>query len=165
MESLDRTGAMTPIAAFLYVAKGILSPDECRKIINEYKDDPEFQWSTVQGAMGSELRTEHDVRKVREIHITDPRVWMWSERRVEIGKSLQSAVRLAVDSYRNNLESNNLSSFFPTITSDEGFKLLHYAEGYHFKEHFDQIPGGSRAFTCSVNLNSDYTGGEFEFFV
>jgi len=163
MEEVQYRGGSTPIGAFVHIVKNVLPPEVCRKIINEYKDDPLFQWAKVVHEDGHDV-VNTELRKVRELQITSPEVWMWSSERVEIAKMMQSATNAVLKKYLDHLLENKLCNFVPQISHDEGFKLLHYAEGYEFKEHFDEIPSFGRTFTCSINLNSGYEGGNFEFF-
>lgn len=156
-------GGGTPIGAFVQVIKGVLSPAACRKIVSEYKNDPLFDWSKVHNHEGDEV-VNHDQRKVRELYITQPDVWLWSSERVEIARMVDAAAHSAIEQYQSNILEQKIGTFVPKIIRDEGYKMLHYGEGYQFKEHFDEIPDFGRTLTCSINLSSDYEGGKFQFF-
>ena len=163
MEELKYQGGSTRLGAFVLVVKNVFSPETCRKIINEYKNDPLFDWAKVVHEDGHDV-VDTELRKLRELYITKPEVWMWSSERVEIARMAQEASKLVFAQYCEHLTQNKISNFLPQIVNDEGFKLLHYAEGYEFKEHFDEIPSFGRTLTCSINLSSGYEGGEFKFF-
>ena len=155
-------GGRTQIGAFVQVIKGVLSPSLCRKIISEYKDDPLFNWAEVTSNDGTVVDHEH--RKVRELYITQPDVWMWSSERIELARVVDSAARNALTQYQETILNKNVGTFVPHLSGDEGYKLLHYGEGYKFNEHFDDLPDYGRSITCSINLNSNYEGGKFQFF-
>ena len=164
MSEIIYEGGGTPVGAFVQVIKGVLSPSTCRKIINEYKDDPLFAWSEVTSNNGKDQEINHELRKVRELYITQPDVWMWSSQRVELARVVDAAAHNALTQYQNIILQNKIGTFVPTVSRDEGYKLLHYGEGYKFKEHFDEIPDFGRTVTCSINLSSGYEGGKFQFF-
>jgi ectoine hydroxylase-related dioxygenase (phytanoyl-CoA dioxygenase family) len=69
----------------------------------------------------------------------------------------------AKDIYIETLEKSVASLHLPFISSDEGYQILHYSEGYYFKEHCDNSGGMSRILTCTLNISDDHDGGLFRF--
>lgn len=51
----------------------------------------------------------------------------------------------------------------PFSKNNEGWQLLRYGPGHHFKAHYDASPAWPRSVSLSFYLNEDFTGGEIEF--
>lgn len=49
------------------------------------------------------------------------------------------------------------------LSKDEGYAVLRYREGQHYREHVDMMDK-PRVVACSLILNDDYEGGEVTFF-
>lgn len=74
-----------------------------------------------------------------------------------IHEGISSAVRAAFVRYQEE---------FPDVRvqGDSGYEILHYPPGGFYATHIDEDMAHPRVISCSIALNDDYTGGEFEFF-
>ena len=148
---------------FVYVVKNALSHDLCSEIIDEYKDDERFDWAEVSASDGSGV-VDKEHRLVRKLEMSNPASWNYNTKRISLLTSIQKAAQDALHVYYDYLLSEELVSSVPGIKHDEGFNLLHYKEGYMFNEHVDELHNVGRVFSCSIALNEDFSGGEFQFF-
>lgn len=51
----------------------------------------------------------------------------------------------------------------PFSKNNEGWQLLRYGPGHHFRAHYDASPAWPRSVSLSFYLNDEFTGGEIEF--
>jgi predicted 2-oxoglutarate/Fe(II)-dependent dioxygenase YbiX len=139
---------------YIRIYKNIVSPELCDKILAEYKKCNEWRDARVGG--NGEIRK--DIRNVRDINISDPfTIGVNAEVRQNIDNELYKIIASLLEKYKECAPHS-------IITSDSGYTLLEYSEGCFYKEHTDHFITEPRSISCSLNLNDDYTGGEFTFF-
>jgi alkylated DNA repair dioxygenase AlkB len=131
-------------------------------IVDEYKEEETFEWSKI--GVHDNARLDFSTRKVREVLITNPSLWKDNEFRTSILDNLIDTVGNCLNAYNHHLVNSYRTSFAYEPQSNEGLKLLHYREGYSFKEHVDGGHNIDRVLTCSINLSDGYEGAEFQFF-
>ena len=145
------------LSDYIVLLRGVISKEKCQQIIDLYKDSPSWEWA--QTTAGLTL----DQRKVRQIRISQPHVKQQSKRHSDIDDDLFKIMSKAKDTYIQTLSDRRGIKHVPEIKADEGYQLLHYAEGYYFKEHCDHGSGMTRVLTCTLNLSDDHDGGLFRF--
>jgi predicted 2-oxoglutarate/Fe(II)-dependent dioxygenase YbiX len=145
------------LSDYIVVIRGIISKEKCREIIDLYAASPDWGWaSTTNG-----IELSH--RKVQEVRISDPGVKQRSPQHSAMDGEVFRIMAKAKDTYLKTLSERRGVKHLPQISSDEGYVLLHYKEGYYFKEHCDHGTGMTRVMTCTLNLSDDHDGGLFRF--
>lgn len=145
------------LSDFIVVLRGVTTKETCDQIIQTYKDHVGWDWALTTGG----LNLEH--RKVRQLNISDAQIRLQDVRYAEMDARVFDIVSKAKDMYIKTLLEKRNIKHLPEISSDEGYQLLHYAEGYYFKEHCDEGTNMGRVLTCTLNLSDDHDGGLFRF--
>jgi hypothetical protein len=148
------------LSDFIVVVRKLIPEEDCKSIIAAYGNNPRWQWSMV-GREHVEVNFEH--RKVRQINLSDPGLTGSDDKFFNIDKKVFNYAGLARNTYIKTLQEKRGIESVPDASSDEGYVLLHYKEGYYFKEHADDRGGTGRSLTLTLNLNEDYEGGLFRF--
>jgi predicted 2-oxoglutarate/Fe(II)-dependent dioxygenase YbiX len=144
---------MNKLTDYIKVYKNGIPNDLCNRIIDEYKTTNGWQDAQV----GSGL-VNKDIRNVRNINISHPETIQYNQ---EIRRNLDKDI---YDVVANILASYTEIAPHTTIVQDSGYILLEYSEGCFYSQHTDHFLTDPRSISCSLNLNDDYTGGEFTFF-
>ena len=145
------------LSDFIVVMRGLISKEKCQEIIDLYKDVDVWEWA--QTTTGVQL----EYRKVKQVSLSTDIVKSKGQKYQDMDNELFEILSKAKDLYLKNLKENRDIMHLPNISSDEGYQLLHYSEGYYFKEHADDSGGLGRSLTCTLNLNEGYSGGLFSF--
>jgi len=145
---------LTDIRDYIKVYKNFVPEELCDRIIAEYKNRGPWQESLVGNG-----RVEKQIRNVKSINISEPFVILENNQEVRenLDKDLYGVVA-------NLLLKYNEFAPYSVIQKDTGYVLLEYGEGCFYTQHTDHFAAHSRTISCSLNLNDDYTGGEFTFF-
>jgi predicted 2-oxoglutarate/Fe(II)-dependent dioxygenase YbiX len=145
------------LSDYIVVIRGIISKEMCQQVIDLYKDNEKWDWALT--TIGLNL----DARKVKQVHISDPAVRQQGSQYDKMDAEIFKVMSKAKDMYIQTLTKKRGIEHVPQINSDEGYQLLHYAEGYYFKEHCDHGSGMTRVLTCTLNISDDHDGGLFRF--
>ena len=145
------------LSDYIVVIRGIISREMCQQVIDLYKDNPKWDWALTTGGLTL------DTRKVKQVRISDPAVLQQGSQYKKMDAEIFKVMSKAKDMYIQTLTEKRGIKHLPEINSDEGYQLLHYAEGYYFKEHCDNSGGMSRILTCTLNISDDHDGGLFRF--
>lgn len=145
------------LSDYIVVIRGIISKEMCQQVIDLYKDNLDWQWASTTAG------TNLDHRKVKEIKISDPSVRSLSQKHDKMDGEIFKIMSKAKEMYIETLTDKRGIKHIPQISVDEGYQLLHYAEGYYFKEHCDHGTGMTRVLTCTLNISDDHDGGLFRF--
>lgn len=138
---------------FITVYENAIPEELCDRILNQYKDDPQFEVAQI---LGGAVVT--DKRNCKLIGISDSDVISKNHFiRKKIDDDIFEIVSKIIDDIRTK---------FPTlvISKDTGYGLLRYDTGGFYTQHTDSYTQEPRAISCSLCLNDDYEGGEFAFF-
>jgi predicted 2-oxoglutarate/Fe(II)-dependent dioxygenase YbiX len=139
---------------YIHVFNDILSEELCDKVLKEYKTSDE--WINTQ--IGAEGTVEKSIRNCKEIHLScDEILGRNYEVRKEIDELIHKSIHKVISKYIE------IHKDF-TIDIDTGYNLLKYDEGEFYIEHTDSFKNQQRSLSCSLQLNDNYTGGEFAFF-
>jgi hypothetical protein len=139
---------------YIHVFDNVLSEELCDKILKEYETSGE--WANTQ--IGAEGTVDKLIRNCKEIHLScDEILGRNYEVRTEIDNMVHKCVSNIIQKYRE------IHKDF-SIDIDTGYNLLKYDEGDFYIEHTDSFKQQQRSLSCSLQLNDDYTGGEFAFF-
>jgi len=145
------------LSDYIVVIRGITSREMCQQVVDLYKDNSQWDWAkTVAGV-------NLDVRKVSHLKISDPNVLRQGPQYEEMDAEIFKIMSKAKDIYISTLSKKRNIEYVPEISSDEGYEILHYSEGYYFKEHCDDSGGMGRTLTCTLNISDDHDGGLFRF--
>lgn len=144
---------MKNIADYLVVFEGVLTNNLCDAILEEFKDEEEWEKTVVGsgGVVDSKIRTaETIVISYDSVIGKNPKV------RQKLDRYIFASAGLAIKKYKEK---------FPLafIEEDSGYELLRYKEGQFYTEHTDSFKARPRAVSCSFALNDDYEGGEWGF--
>jgi predicted 2-oxoglutarate/Fe(II)-dependent dioxygenase YbiX len=139
---------------YIHVFDDVLSEELCDKVLKEYENSGE--WANTQ--IGAEGTVDKLIRNCKEIHLScDEILGRNYEVRKEIDNMVHKCVSNIIQKYRE------IHKDF-SIDIDTGYNLLKYDEGDFYIEHTDSFKQQQRSLSCSLQLNDDYTGGEFAFF-
>lgn len=134
---------MKNLQDFILIVKNAISIDDCKYIIYEHEKLNLWEKAKIQNNV-----IDEDIRNTLKVNIN-----------IE-SKSDQiifNAVKFCIKDYCNNFKNLILSK-------DLGYELLKYTEGGFYTEHVDSCINTPRTLSCSIILNDDYEGGNFEFF-
>jgi predicted 2-oxoglutarate/Fe(II)-dependent dioxygenase YbiX len=145
------------LSDYIVVIRGIISKEMCQQVIDLYKDNEKWDWALTTRGLNL------DTRKVKEIRISDPSVLQKGSQYEKMDAEIFKVMSKAKDMYIETLIEKRGIKYVPKISSDEGYQILHYSEGYYFKEHCDNSGGMSRILTCTLNISDDHDGGLFRF--
>jgi predicted 2-oxoglutarate/Fe(II)-dependent dioxygenase YbiX len=145
------------LSDYILVVRGIISKEKCREITELYAENPNWDWAKTTGGLNL------DRRKVKELRISEPSVRQQSDRHNAMDGEVFKIMAKAKEMYFEALSGSRNIKHLPKVSADEGYCLLHYSEGYYFKEHCDQGANMSRVLTCTLNISDDHDGGLFRF--
>jgi predicted 2-oxoglutarate/Fe(II)-dependent dioxygenase YbiX len=146
------------LSDYIVVIRGIISKEMCQQVIDLYKDNEKWEWGGFASGMDMEQR------KVKQLQISHSETINSNEKFIAMDKEIFSVMSKAQDTYRKTLLEKRGMQHRPRVSSDVGYQMLHYSEGYYIKEHCDDYGGLARVLTCSLNLSDDHDGGLFRFF-
>jgi len=145
------------LSDYIVVIRGIISKEMCQQVIDLYKDNPKWEWGGTTDGLN------FDVRKVKQMHISKPHITDQGEEFKKMDSEIFKVMLKAKDTYLKTLTENRGIVHVPDVQADEGYQILHYSEGYYFKEHCDRATGMTRVLTCTLNISDDHDGGLFRF--
>jgi Rps23 Pro-64 3,4-dihydroxylase Tpa1-like proline 4-hydroxylase len=153
-EPIDYTTMPRDLKGFVKVFENLIDTDLCDKIIEEYKDDDNWQHSQV----GIHNVVNESIRRVTSIKIDDPfNIHKNFEKRYKLSYELSESMFFAIQKYKQIAPAME-------AVKNSGYDLLRYQAGDFYKEHTDSFISNPRHVSCSFHLNDDYEGGEFAFF-
>ena len=156
---MTQTDSNYNLSDFIVVIRNLVDKQDCASLIEAYKSTDLWEWSGVSRA--GEKDIDFDVRKVQQINMSHPQT-MQDPKLAEWDTFIFHKVGKARELFQDALIDKGIKHL-PETQSDEGYTLLHYKEGYYFKEHADSGINNPRVLTCSINLNEEYEGGQFTF--
>lgn len=129
--------------------------------------NPEYIYSTVESLIEKDIRlnwkwaqTSGSTENLQNAHRTNQEFHIGDNRSNEVINEIDS---LIFNGITNQIQQ--YSEIFKTgVLEDEGYSLLKYENGTHYKMHHDC--GGThrdRVVSIVVYLNDDYVGGELTF--
>jgi len=145
------------LSDYIVVIRGIISKEMCQQVIDLYKDNEKWEWAGTTGGINL------DHRKVKQMWISHDSVSGQGKNFKDMDGEIFKVMSKAKDTYIKTLTEKRGIEHVPNISSDEGYQILHYSEGYYFKEHCDNSGGMSRVLTCTLNISDDHDGGLFRF--
>jgi len=145
------------LSDYIVVIRGIISKEMCQQVVDLYKDNSKWDWAGLSGG------TNLDERKVKQMWISDESVTQQGEQYIKMDEEIFKVMSKAKDIYIETIQKKRGIAHIPSISADEGYQILHYAEGYYFKEHCDQGSGMTRVLTCTLNISDNHDGGLFRF--
>lgn len=145
------------LSDFIVVMRGLISKEKCQEIIDLYKKYEGWDWAKADG------KVNLDRRKVKQIWISNPALKSQEVDFDKMDNEVFNIMSKAQTIYGDTLLNKRNIRHLPDISEDEGYQILHYSEGYYFKEHCDNSSGQGRTLTCTLNLNEGYEGGLFRF--
>jgi hypothetical protein len=145
------------LSDYIVVIRGIISREMCQQIIDLYKDNEKWEWAFTTNGINL------DQRKVKQMWISHDSISGQGKNFKDMDGEIFKVMSKAKDTYTKTLTEKRGIKHVPSISSDEGYQILHYSEGYYFKEHCDNSSGMSRVLTCTLNISDDHDGGMFRF--
>lgn len=143
------------LSEYIKVYDSVFTPEECKTILDEYKNSDEWVFTRVGATVGI---VDKDTRNCQVINLSDETI---------IGEN--PSVRKNIDEliHKNAISAAlSYTSEFPlcTLRHDSGYNLLKYETGGFYKQHTDSYKDEPRTLAMSINLNDDYEGGSIAFF-
>lgn len=146
---------MKTIEKYIEVFENSIESCLCDAIIKEYKNSDEWKKGTI-----GDYNIDTNIRNCDSIFISNQK-----------SVNLNPKIRSDFDSEIFKVVSNCLKkyidlhyTYLSNIESDSGYSLLRYKTGNFIGNHIDASNRCSRELSLSINLNDNYTGGEFSFF-
>jgi len=144
------------IQDYIKVFEGIVPPDLCDALLNEFSESQEWVDTAVGpshlGLVDKSVRSA-SVIGLSHQHVIDKN----REVRSQLDTGLFNAVGNAIQQYANTYP-------YAGISKDSGYELLRYQTGQFYVQHVDSTINHNRSVSCSLILNDGYEGGEFAFF-
>jgi len=138
---------------YIVVLDDIIPNDLCDRVVNEYKNSPE--WDLAQ--VGNNT-TDTNYRNVHSLFISTSEVILKNQNvRKKLDEELFNVANKAITKYNSMFNHCN-------VVRDSGYDLLRYDVGQFYVQHTDSYQMHPRSVSCSFALNDDYEGGEFAFF-
>lgn len=139
------------IPAPILVLPNVFEPELCRRLIETYETEGGVESGFMREVDGKTVRIEdHNHKRRRDCTITDP----------DLIAAIQARIHRRVGT-----EIKKVYSF--SATRMERYIVGCYAaeDNAHFRAHRDNTTTGTahRRFAVSINLNSDFAGGEVSF--
>lgn len=146
----------------ILIVRNVLSPEQCDRLIHEYK-------LKTENLDGTGLDKNFVLESCR--HAQTGVLTMSTFKRVNLDPGtntfdlVHKTTNIMIQSWIKHLET--LDAFHTSALSNllryaHMYRLLCYDEGARIHPHIDW--GHSTHASCTINLNDDYTGGEFAFF-
>jgi hypothetical protein len=145
------------LSDYIVVIRGIISKKMCQQVVDLYKNNRNFDWALTRGGVNL------DCRKVRQMWISSDIVKSQGEEFAAMDDEVFKIMSRAKDIYIKTLREMRGIEYTPHLSGTEGNQILHYPEGYYFREHCDNSGGTSRTLTCTLNISDDHDGGLFRF--
>ena len=150
------------IKDLIYRQNNLVPKDKCKYFVDtfeKYKDKSDFESSlkyTEEAKKNERERDNFKCLNLSDFYKTD----------IEIKKAADLAsfyISLMILNYTNFLKVN-ISKFITDryINKTSNIRILKYSVGEQIIDHLD-VNSNTRA-SCTLNLNEEYTGGEFTFF-
>lgn len=141
------------IKDYILTFDNLMPHDICNEIIKEYENCDEWKDSTI-----AENILEKKSRNCQNIMISSKEI-------IENNKNIRTKIDENIYKCISNVLSLYIKNFNTVLVSnDTGYDLLRYNTGNFYNEHIDYFSKQPRLLSCSINLNDNYTGGEFSFF-
>jgi predicted 2-oxoglutarate/Fe(II)-dependent dioxygenase YbiX len=138
---------------YIHVFDDIIPSGLCGEILEEYLNSHEWQSTLVGSGV-----IDKNVRNCSQISISSSEVMSKNyEKRKSIDDNIHNCIKKSIDEYIKYHKDFSISI-------DTGYQLLKYEKGEFYTEHTDSFTHQQRSLSCSLQLNEDYTGGEFGFF-
>lgn len=142
------------IEDYIVVFEGVLLPEVCDQILQEYCQSDDWRDSRV----GVENKVNRDIRAVSVVAMSAPEIISRNpDYRKQLDTLVFNGVSEVIIKYTQRFP-------YSKIEEDSGYDLLRYEEGEFYLEHVDSVKKQPRSISCSLVLNDDYEGGEFAFF-
>ena len=156
LKDLNSLKQVNNTLSYIRVYESVLSPDECKIILDEYSNSSEWMSPIVNLPEGLEVNKKF--RNCDLISLSNEKTISvnYSVRKI-IDNFLFKKINLAVDRYRKEYKECN-------VKYDSGYDLLRYPEGGYYCQHTDSYTESFRSLSMTINLNSEYEGGELSFY-
>ena len=142
--------------SYIRIYDNVLSQDECKAIIDEYSNSNEWKNPIVNRPEGLEINKKFRNCEVIPLSIEEIISVNYSVRKF-IDNFLFKKINAAVDQYRKEYKECN-------VKYDSGYDLLRYPKGGYYCQHTDSYTETTRTLSMTINLNTDYQGGELSFY-
>lgn len=143
-----KTDGSTTLDKFIHIVPGVISPENCRKILDSISNDSWDEAGQKSNSTDPHLRN-CDVFDISACKDQAP----WNDINAVIFSALNTVWRAY---YLQHLDFR--------INMDTGYEVLRYPTGTRCLEHVDSYDQRPRTASCSIALNNDYEGGRFTFF-
>lgn len=143
---------MINLVDLIYVERNLLSEKQCDIIINENIDSETYQ----ENSLNTNLNIEYSGGKVCDVNPYKKSIDIINKKTYEI-----------IEQYYFYLKEYNYFLPEPLIKSfkySHNYRFLTYKKDDTFHSHIDWEENNTYTGSCTINLSSDYVGGELSFF-
>ena len=141
---------ITTLLDYIKVYKGVLTSEECDKIVSHSHNDETWELSLPIWDKNRNYTTSNR-RKCDYIHITTE------------GKSYRVMDNMLYQKFGDIMKQHTEGSYL-TLDEDSGYTFLKYNKGGGYIRHVDATTDVHRHISCVLLLNDDFEGGELTFF-
>jgi len=147
------------ISDLKYRLNALVPKKTCEKLIEIFEKYPELVVEETSYKYETERKETDNYKCLNLSQITNP-----NEDILYALKSAQQYINIMVTNYVLYIQSHKICPTFTSLflNASANIRILRYQEGQYIKDHADldaRIRG-----SCTLNLNEDYEGGEFNFF-
>lgn len=160
-KSLDFSNITVKYDGTIAIYDNVITTEMCENLINIIKENGTFKKSMVHGVDKEEISS---YRSSEEIIINS------SKNMENVDSLLFNLFNAAIITYADEMSEIllNRSSSLLSITTDDGYRMLHYAPGDCYKSHVDQNSANNniskmRIVSAILYLNDDFKGGGTRF--
>jgi len=151
---------------FIFYKENALPLDLCNEIINEYSEADELEPSKIvddekNNPSGFVYKNQRDCLL---LNMSKDTIVNKSLHRKDLDTKLFNHVGNGLRDYHNFLPTCFSHFIENTHTQDTGYEFLKYRGMGKFIEHTDYYSQSNRVISLSINLNNNFSGGEFVFF-
>tara|TARA_R110000851_G_scaffold36119_1_gene94513 strand:+ start:2273 stop:2881 length:609 start_codon:yes stop_codon:yes gene_type:complete len=137
---------------------GLVPKDVCKYFINFYENNTDYAFSEGSYKYKTKKREEDNFKclNLSLLYLKNQKY----KKPLELAKTY---ISIMITNYVLHIQKNICSTFDQKLISkSNNIRILKYEKGQCITDHTD-VDGTIRA-SCTLNLNEDYTGGEFRFF-
>ena len=139
----------TPLDDYIMIVP-VMSAERCAEIVAQAQATDSWNATGTESNTTDPALRNCDTLDISSIRADTP---PWAD----IDREIYYCVETAVRAYR-------LKHKLFAAAADTGYEMLRYGVGTRCEYHTDSHKDRQRTLSCSISLNNDYEGGEFEFF-
>ena len=152
---------MLDIRQLIYRQEKLITKNQCAYFIDFF--EKHVNKSTIEGS--TKYKVEGEIKREEDNFLSLNLSRLYKEPAFKEAADIAfSLINTMVLNYTQYLKINITTAIvFDYMQKTNNIRIMRYEEGQEIKDHLD-IGGANHRASCTINLNSNYEGGEFSFF-